>query len=84
MSTKEPIEILLYASENLQYVSLDGKQYKRHLETELQIHRLMMGARYEEDDELQNPDFEFDESKLNIFKNIGNIKCILLIRGWSR
>jgi len=25
MSTKEPIEILLYGSENLQYVSLDGK-----------------------------------------------------------
>ena len=33
-----------------------------------------MGARYEEDDELQNPDFEFDESKLNIFKNIGKFE----------
>ena len=73
MTTKEPIEILLYASEPLQYVSLDGKQYKRHLETELQIHRLLMGARYEEDDEMQNPD-AFDEAKLDIFKNIGKFE----------
>lgn len=52
MSTKENIEILLYPSENLQYVSLDGKAYKRHLATELQIHRYLMGARFEEDDEM--------------------------------
>lgn len=35
LQTKEKIEILLYPSENLQYVSLDGKTYKRHLATEL-------------------------------------------------
>lgn len=73
MSTKEPIEILLYSSENLQYVSLDGKAYKRHLATELQIHRYLMGARFEDDDEMQNPD-AFDDADLDIFSNIGKFE----------
>ena len=73
MSTREPIEILLYPSDNLQYVSLDGKPYKRHLATELQIHRYLMGARFEEDDELINPD-AFQDSNLDIFANIGKFE----------
>jgi len=73
MSTKEKIEILLYPAENLQYVSLDGKTYKRHLATELQIHRYLMGARFEEDNELQNP-LAFNEEKLDIFANIGKFE----------
>lgn len=69
MSTKEKIEILLYASENLQYVSLDGKAYKRHLAQELQIHRYLMGAKFEEDDE----DIINDQD-LDIFSNLGKFE----------
>jgi hypothetical protein len=73
MATKEAIEILLYPSENLQYVSLDGKAYKRHLATELQIHRYLMGARFEEDDEMLNPN-AFEDVNLDIFANIGKFE----------
>ena len=51
MATKEAVEILIYPSEILQYVSLDGKTYKGHLALELQVHRYIMGARFEEEDE---------------------------------
>lgn len=73
ISTKEDIEILLYPSEGLSYVSLDGKAYKRHLATELQIHRYLMGARFEEDNEMQNPD-AFRDEDLEIFSNIGKFE----------
>lgn len=35
VSTREPVEILLYPSDILQYVSSDGKSYKTHLAMEL-------------------------------------------------
>ena len=55
-------------------MSLDGKAYKRHLATELQVHRFLMGARFEEDDELVNPDAFADDTKLDIFSNIGKFE----------
>jgi len=72
--TKEPVEILIYPAEHLSYVSLDGKTYKRHLATELQVHRYLMGARFEDDDEMVNPEAFSDDSKLDIFSNIGKFE----------
>lgn len=72
--TKQPVDILLYQPEFLSYVSLDGKAFKRHLATELQVHRYLMGARFEDDDEMVNPDAFSDDSKLDIFANIGKFE----------
>jgi len=71
MRTKEAVEILQYPTECLQYVSLDGKNLKRHLGTEIQMHRYLMGCKYEEDDELVNPEFALREPFMDIFPNLG-------------
>ena len=34
------------------YVSADGTAYRRHLEIELKVHRSLMGAYYDDEDEL--------------------------------
>jgi len=73
MTTKEPIEILQFPTEGLQYVSLDGKKFEKHLMTELQIHRYLMGARFEEEDEMDNPNAFADED-LDIFPNLGKFE----------
>jgi hypothetical protein len=58
----------------LQYVSLDGKTLKRHLATEIQMHRYLMGCKYEEDDELANPEFAKREPFMDIFPNLGKFE----------
>jgi len=69
-STKESVEVMMYPSEVLQYVSLDGKVFKRHLALELQVHRYLMGARYEEDENLDM----LDEESMDIFANLGKFE----------
>ena len=69
VAKRQPIEVLLYPSDILQYVSLDGKSYKTHLALELQVHRYLMGARFEED--------EFTEEEIHnmdIVMNIGKFE----------
>lgn len=68
MPSREPVEILLYPSEILQYVSMDGKVYKRHLALELQVHRYLMGAKFEDDEDT------IQESDMDIFSNIGKFE----------
>lgn len=70
MSTREPVEILLYPSDILQYVSSDGKSYKTHLAMELQVHRYLMGARFEEEDEFSKE----EQDKMDIVMNIGKFE----------
>ena len=54
VATREQIEVMLYPADILQYVSLDGKSFKAHLALELQVHRYLMGARFEEEDEFKD------------------------------
>jgi len=41
---KKKVEILIYPNDDLNYISLDGKSYKKHVNLELQVHRFLMGA----------------------------------------
>ncbi len=43
---KERVNILIYPSDVLSYVSQDGKTYKKHLLFELQTQRYLMGAQF--------------------------------------
>lgn len=70
IATKEPVEILQYPTDVLSYVSLDGKVYKKHLAAELQIQRYLMGARYEEDEDLGR----LDDTDMDVFANIGKFE----------
>lgn len=65
--TKKKVEVLTYGHECLGVVSSDGKVYRRHLQVELRVHRYLMGALREEDDE---PDAE----SADIFPNIGKFE----------
>jgi hypothetical protein len=42
--TRRKVEVLIFPNDDLNYVSSDGKTYKKHLSLELQVHRYMMGA----------------------------------------
>ena len=44
------IEVLIYPNDDLNFVSADGKTYKKHLQLELQVHRYLMGAQFEDED----------------------------------
>jgi serine/threonine protein kinase len=70
VSTRESVEVLLYPADILQYVSLDGKSYKAHLAMELQVHRYIMGARFEEEDEF-TPE---EQERMDIVMNIGKFE----------
>lgn len=70
VATREQIEVMLYPSDILQYVSLDGKSFKAHLALELQVHRYLMGARFEEEDEFTLE----DQEKMDIVMNIGKFE----------
>jgi len=63
---RRKVEILLYPNEDLNYVSLDGKTYKKHLQLELQVHRYLMGQQFEDD--------EIDERKMDVFANVGSLE----------
>lgn len=69
VSTQQKLEILTYSHEILNYVSLDGKIYKKHLAIETQLHRYLMGARFE-DQEIE----DLDEDKMEIFPNLGRFE----------
>jgi len=64
---KKRVEVLTYGHDCLGVVSGDGKVYRRHLQVELRVHRYLMGALREEDDE---PDPE----SADIFPNIGKFE----------
>jgi hypothetical protein len=42
--SNQKIEVLIYPNDDLNFVSADGKAYKKHLQLELQVHRYLMGA----------------------------------------
>lgn len=62
------IEVLNYPNDDLNYVSADGKAYKKHLQLELQVHRYLMGAQFEDEGS------ELDPTKMDIFANIGKFE----------
>ena len=64
----QKVEVLIYPCEDLNFVSADGKTYKKHLQLELQVHRYLMGAQFE--DELHH----LDPEKMDIFGNIGKFE----------
>lgn len=64
--TKKKIEVLIYPNDDLNYVSLDGKAFKKHLQTEMQMHRYLMGNLFDEEDT--------DETKMDVFPNIGKFE----------
>jgi len=61
------VEVLCYPNDYLNFVSTDGKVYKRHLQLELQVHRFLMGAHYEDEEEL-------DPDQMDIFPNVGKFE----------
>lgn len=64
----QKVEVLIYPNDDLNFVSADGKAYKKHLQLELQVHRYLMGAQFE--DEVH----QLDPSKMDIFANIGKFE----------
>jgi serine/threonine protein kinase/Ca2+-binding EF-hand superfamily protein len=67
ISNKKKVEVLCYPNDYLNFVSADGKVYKRHLQNELQIHRFLMGATYDDEEDL-------DPETMDIFQNIGKFE----------
>lgn len=65
--TRKPIEVLIYPNDYLNFVSSDGKAYSRHLLYELQVHRYLMGANYDDEAEL-------DPEAMSIFPHIGKFE----------
>lgn len=65
---RKKVEVLYYKNDGcLNYPSIDGQMYKKHLEHELRVHRYLMGATDDDDEEL-NPDRMF------IFPMIGKFE----------
>jgi serine/threonine protein kinase len=64
---RKKVEVLIYPNDYLNFVSTDGKVYKRHLQLELQVHRFLMGAHYEDDEDL-------DPEKMDICPNVGQFE----------
>jgi len=65
---RKKVEVLYYKNDGcLNYPSVDGQMYKKHLEHELRVHRYLMGATDEDDEEL-NPERMF------IFPMIGKFE----------
>ncbi len=60
--------MLIYPNDDLNFISADGKAYKKHLQLELQVHRYLMGAQFE--DEVH----QLDNSKMDVFANIGKFE----------
>ena len=70
LTGKVPVEILVYPNETLQYTSQDGKSMKSQLALELQMHRYLMNAFFEEQDEFD----ALEEDKMDIFMNYGKFE----------
>jgi serine/threonine protein kinase len=64
---RRKVEILIYPNDALNFISSDGKAYSEHLKLELQLHRYLMGAYYEDEEDL-------DPEKMDIFPNIGKFE----------
>ena len=60
--------MLIYPNDDLNFVSADGKTYKKHLQLELQVQRYLMGAQFQ--DELH----KLDPDRMDIFSNIGKFE----------
>lgn len=60
------VEVLIYPNEDLNFVSADGKAYKKHLQLELQVHRYLMGAQFEDE--------ALDPLKMDVFQNVGKFE----------
>jgi hypothetical protein len=58
------VEVLMYPRECLNYPSADRKSYGKHLSLELQVHRYLMGAHFDAEEEL-------DPEVMDIFPNVG-------------
>lgn len=61
---RRKVEVLMYPNDCLNYPSEDRKAYRKHLQLELQVHRYLMGANYDVEEEL-------DPQGMDIFPNIG-------------
>mmetsp|Transcript_34190 Transcript_34190/g.25257 ORF Transcript_34190/g.25257 Transcript_34190/m.25257 type:complete len:205 (-) Transcript_34190:2511-3125(-) len=64
--SKKRVEVLIYPNDDLNYISLDGKSYKKHLGLELQVHRFLMGAQFEDE--------SLDPAKMDVKANIGKFE----------
>ena len=49
--SRRKVEVLIFPNDDLNYVSSDGKTYKKHLTLELQTHRYLMGASFHQEEE---------------------------------
>ena len=65
--SRKQVEVLIYPNDYLNFVSTDGKAYSRHLLFELQVHRYLMGAHYEDEAEL-------DPENMSVFPHIGKFE----------
>jgi serine/threonine protein kinase len=61
--SRKKVEVLIYPN----FVSNDGKAYSRHLQYELQVHRYLMGAHYDDEAEL-------DPESMSVFPHIGKFE----------
>lgn len=70
LSGRTPISVIVYPNETLQYTSLDGKSMKNHLALELQVHRYLMDAFYEDQEDFSQE----EEDGMDIFMNFGKFE----------
>lgn len=61
---RKRVEVLMYPRECLNYPSADRKSYSKHLQLELQVHRYLMGAHFDAEEEL-------DPETMDVFPNVG-------------
>jgi len=65
--SRKQVEVLIYPNDYLNFVSADGKVYARHLQLELQVHRYLMGAHYDDEEDL-------DPERMDVFPNFGKFE----------
>ena len=70
LSGRAPISVIVYPNETLQYTSQDGKSMKNHLALELQVHRYLMDAFYEDQEDFSQE----EEDRMDIFVNYGKFE----------
>ena len=69
-ASRRKVDVLIFPNDDLNYVSTDGKTFKKHLQLELQVHRYLMGAQFELEEESQQLDF----NKMDVFPNVGKFE----------
>ena len=68
-STRRKVEVLIFPNDDLNYVSSDGKTYKKHLSLEMQVHRYLMGNHFNGEE-----DHETNPNNMDIFPNVGKFE----------